>query len=27
MGNYLLDKTEQHPLKNDSEWSKEFELD
>ena len=27
MGNYLLDKEEQHPLKNDSEWSKEFELD
>jgi len=27
MENYLLDKTEQHPLKNDSEWSKEFELD
>jgi carbamoyltransferase len=27
MGNYLLDKTEQHPLKKDSEWRKEFELD
>jgi len=27
MGNYLLDKTEQRPLKKDSEWRKEFELD
>jgi len=27
MGNYLLDKTEQRPLKKDSEWRMEFELD
>ncbi len=27
MGNYLLDKTEQKPLKNDTDWLKEFELD
>ena len=27
MGNYLLDKTEQRPMKEDSEWRKKFELD
>ena len=27
MGNYLLDKTEQKPLSNDSDWREEFELD
>jgi len=27
MGNYLLNKTEQQPMKKDSEWRKEFELD
>ncbi len=27
MGHYLLDKTEQRPLKKDSKWRKEFELD
>jgi len=27
MGNYLLDKTEQKPLTNDSDWRSEFELD
>ena len=27
MGHYLLNKTEQQPLKKDSEWRKEFELD
>jgi carbamoyltransferase len=27
MGNYLLNKTEQKPLKKDSKWRKKFELD
>ena len=27
MGNYLLDKSEQKPLKDDTDWRKEFELD
>ena len=27
MGNYLLDKTEQQPLTEDSDWRNEFELD
>jgi carbamoyltransferase len=27
IGHYLLNKTEQRPLKKDSEWRKEFELD
>jgi carbamoyltransferase len=27
MGNYLLDKTEQQSLKENSEWQKEYELD
>ncbi len=27
MGNYLLDKSEQKPLKDDTDWWKEFELD
>ncbi|MGE5498980.1 MAG: carbamoyltransferase, partial [Syntrophothermus sp.] len=27
MGSYLIDKTRQKPLKNDSDWKKEFELD
>ena len=27
MGNYLLDKTQQKPLKEDSDWHKEYELD
>jgi carbamoyltransferase len=27
MGNYLLDKTDQQPLKKDSEWRKELKLD
>ena len=27
MGHYLLNKTEQQPLKKDSKWRKEFELD
>ncbi|MBN2013106.1 carbamoyltransferase [candidate division KSB1 bacterium] len=27
IGSYLLDKTEQAPLENDSDWQKEFELD
>jgi carbamoyltransferase len=27
IGNYLLDKTEQKPLDNDTDWQKEFELD
>lgn len=27
LGNYLLDKSEQQPLKDDTNWKKEFELD
>ncbi len=27
MGNYLLDKADQKPLENDTDWRKEFELD
>ena len=27
MGNFLLDKEKQRPLKEDSDWQKEFELD
>jgi carbamoyltransferase len=27
MGSFLLDKTEQRPLADDSDWQKEFELD
>ncbi|MFQ5861882.1 MAG: carbamoyltransferase [Candidatus Brocadiales bacterium] len=27
MGNYLLDKADQKPLQNDTDWRKEFELD
>ena len=27
LGNYLLDKTEQAPLEDDSDWQQEFELD
>jgi carbamoyltransferase len=27
MGNYLLDKTTQKPLVEDSDWRDEFELD
>ncbi len=27
MGNYLLDKKDQQPLQNDSDWQKEFDLD
>ena len=27
LGKYLLDKTKQKPLKMDTDWQKEFELD
>ena len=27
MGNYIIDKTKQTPLKEDIDWRKEFELD
>ena len=27
LGNYLIDKSGQQPLENDSDWQKEFELD
>ncbi len=27
MGNFLLDKTKQKPIENDTEWKKEFALD
>jgi carbamoyltransferase len=27
IGNYLLNKKDQKPLENDSDWQKEFELD